>query len=187
MRIDRLDLTAYGCFTNAVLDFAGSGRNMVVVYGENEAGKSTALNAIRHWLFGFERSTENVAYIHKPASLRIRGTVSAGTENTLTAIRRKGNKDTLLAADGKTALKEGEFDPFLKSITSMQFEESFGLNRQRLTEGGKDLAAGKGNLGAALFAAASGVVNLQKLRSAIARRKESLFVARGSSPPSTPI
>ena len=76
MRIDRLDLAAYGCFTNAVLDFANTGRNMVVVYGDNEAGKSTALEAIRHWLFGFDKATDKVAFIHKPASLRIRGTMS---------------------------------------------------------------------------------------------------------------
>ena len=182
MKIERLEFAAYGCFTNMALDFAGAGRNMVVVHGPNEAGKSTALNAIRHWLFGFEnRPKKEIDFIHPTRMLRILGTVSAG-DQSLTAIRRKGNKDTLLAADNKTPLKEGALDPFLKSITARQFEESFGLNLDRLADGGRDLAAGKGDLGEALFSAASGVVSLQKLRASIGKRKDALFSARGANP-----
>jgi uncharacterized protein YhaN len=178
MRIDRLNLTAYGCFTNVPLDLAVTGRNMVVIYGENEAGKSTALRALRHWLFGFDKAIESVGFIHKSASLRIGGVVSADPGHTLTAVRRKGIKDTLLDSDGRTPLKDGAFDPFLGSVTAKQFDESFGLDLERLQSGGRDLAEGKGSLGAALFATASGIASLQKLRSEIARRKEELFAVR---------
>ena len=46
MRIDRLHLKAYGCFTGTTLDFAASACGMSVVYGSNEAGKTKTSAAI---------------------------------------------------------------------------------------------------------------------------------------------
>lgn len=183
MKIERLDLTAYGCMTDVSLDLAATGGNMVVIYGQNEAGKSTVLNAIRDLLFGFEKSVEKVAFLHTtPAKLRIGGIISSGSE-VLVAIRKKGNKGTLLGSDGKT-LPDGAFDRFLKTITRDQFEQSFCLNLERLADGGHDLAEGKGELGAALFTAASPIANLQRQRTEIARRKNELFLdsARAANP-----
>jgi uncharacterized protein YhaN len=180
MRIERLDLTAYGCMTNVTLDLAATGRNMVAIYGPNEAGKSTVLNAIRDWLFGFDKALEKVAFLHtNSAKLRVGGVISDGTDS-LAAIRRKGKKDTLLAEDGRTPLSEGAFDRFVRTITKEQFVSSFGLSLERLKTGGQELAKGEGELGAALFTAASPIANLQRQRAEIARRKESLFAARAS-------
>ncbi len=181
MKIDRLDLIAYGNLTNTSFDIAGTGRSMVVVYGDNEAGKTTALNAIRHWLFGFEHLADEVNFRHKASSLRVGGILSNSAES-LASIRRKGRKDTLLASDGKTPLADHALADFLKAISQQQFVDSFGLTHESLRTGGKQIAEGEGDLGAALFAAASGVANLQKMRADIAKRKEELFTPRGSNP-----
>ena len=45
MRLDRLDLVAYGPFTNVSIDF-DQAAGLHVVFGPNEAGKSTALDAL---------------------------------------------------------------------------------------------------------------------------------------------
>ena len=40
MKLVKLYLTAFGPFTERVLDFGSTGQSMVLVYGPNEAGKS---------------------------------------------------------------------------------------------------------------------------------------------------
>ena len=52
MRLRRLDLLKYGAFTDQTLTFNGDRFGLHIVYGPNEAGKSTTLRAIRHLLFG---------------------------------------------------------------------------------------------------------------------------------------
>ncbi|MGA7197818.1 AAA family ATPase, partial [Roseiarcus sp.] len=60
MRIARLDLTRYGRFTDYALDFGAApsnGPDFHIVYGLNEAGKSTAAAAILDLLFGVEKQS----------------------------------------------------------------------------------------------------------------------------------
>ena len=46
MKINLFKLLAYGPFTDKILDFSDGGFGLHVVYGPNEAGKSTALRAL---------------------------------------------------------------------------------------------------------------------------------------------
>ena len=55
MRLNRLDLTRYGKFTDHSIDFgsaAAGGCDLHIVYGPNEAGKSTLFSAWLDLLFG---------------------------------------------------------------------------------------------------------------------------------------
>ncbi len=52
MRIQRLDLLRYGRFTDKHLALPVSDSDIHIVFGPNEAGKSTALSAIEDLLFG---------------------------------------------------------------------------------------------------------------------------------------
>ena len=57
MRLNRLELIRYGRFQEYALDFGPveAGRpDVAVVYGANEAGKSTAFMAWLDFLFGFQ-------------------------------------------------------------------------------------------------------------------------------------
>jgi uncharacterized protein YhaN len=51
MRIQRLDLLRYGRFTNSQLALPASDCDIHIVFGPNEAGKSTALSAIEDLMF----------------------------------------------------------------------------------------------------------------------------------------
>ncbi|MGI8999922.1 MAG: AAA family ATPase [Candidatus Limnocylindria bacterium] len=53
MRIARLEINGFGRFANATWEL---NPGLTVMHGENEAGKTTLLNAIRAILFGFETS-----------------------------------------------------------------------------------------------------------------------------------
>lgn len=54
MKIRELSLLAFGQFHNRRLEFPDG---LVVIYGANEAGKSTALRAIRALLYGIDEKT----------------------------------------------------------------------------------------------------------------------------------
>ena len=73
MRIDRLDLIAYGSFSGKSLNLAEGNSGFHVIYGDNEAGKSTSLRALIAWLFGIPTRLTNDNYLHSNSQLRIGG------------------------------------------------------------------------------------------------------------------
>ena len=65
MRFRRLSLDAYGPFTGTTLDLSGAtGNGLHLIYGPNEAGKSSALRAIRDLLFGMPAQTQREGGSH---------------------------------------------------------------------------------------------------------------------------
>ena len=69
MKIEHLYLKAFGAFSERRLDFTG-GPNFHVIYGPNEAGKSTTLRALIGLLFGIEERTAD-DFVHSKPNLRI--------------------------------------------------------------------------------------------------------------------
>ena len=70
MKLLRLLLQAFGPFTNTVVDFSTGSNNLHLIYGPNEAGKSSALRAMTDLRFGIPvRSTDS--FVHAPGDLRI--------------------------------------------------------------------------------------------------------------------
>ncbi|MEO2006126.1 MAG: AAA family ATPase, partial [Candidatus Poribacteria bacterium] len=60
MKILDFRLTAFGHFTDASLDLSAGSEGMHIVYGANEAGKSTALRALRSFFYRIPaRSDDN--------------------------------------------------------------------------------------------------------------------------------
>ena len=55
MRFRRLDLLAFGPFTDRTIDLAQGPPGLQLIYGLNEAGKSSLLRAIHGALFGIPR------------------------------------------------------------------------------------------------------------------------------------
>ena len=68
MRIEQLDLQRFGCFTDCSLDLSGPGTHLVV--GPNEAGKTTAMAAIRQLLYGIPMRSE-YGFLHELRDLRL--------------------------------------------------------------------------------------------------------------------
>ena len=95
MKILELELLAYGPFTDTSLDLSGGDCGLHIVYGPNEAGKSSTLRAIHGLLYGIQtKTTDN--FLHDNKKLRIGGRLSNAAGDELHFHRRKGNKDTLL-------------------------------------------------------------------------------------------
>ena len=180
MKFLSLDLLAYGPFTNMSLDFASSGKNLHIIYGLNEAGKSSALRAITALLYGIPpRTADN--FLHDNDMLRIGAQLQRSDGQERYFIRRKGNKNTLLD-EGGTAVPDHLISEFLDGIPLEVFEKMYGIGAESLVEGGRELVEGKGDLGAALFSAVSGIAEVREVLAGIERRKEELFKAKGSNP-----
>ena len=70
MRFERLDFSAFGPFTGLSLDLSGGAPGgFHIVFGPNEAGKSSALRGVHDLLFGFPERTPD-AHVHPNAELR---------------------------------------------------------------------------------------------------------------------
>ena len=158
MRIERLDLIAFGPFTGAVLDFSGGAEGLHLVYGPNEAGKSSALRAIHQLFRGIpHQSSDN--FVHKNADMRIGAVLRDRAGEALEVVRRKGVKNTLLDAAGKAIDDpDARLARVLGGIGAEEFPKKFVIDHAELIGGGKTVTEGGGDLGRGLFAAGSGRV-----------------------------
>ena len=175
MWIDRLDLLAFGHFTDVRLTL---GPGLHLVYGPNEAGKSTTLRAIRQFLFGFdERTTDN--FVHQNPNLRIGGVLRDESGRSLEVVRRKTRKDSLLAADQETPIDPKVWDEWLCHIDESTFSNRYGIDYDQLTNGGHEIATGTGDLGEILFAAGSGILDLTAVQKYLAEEAADIFRPQG--------
>jgi len=171
MRIDRLDLIRFGHFAGREIELPVSKPDFYVLYGDNEAGKSTLLRAISALFFGVPIKTQDT-HTFKGSELRIGATVSNG-DKTFSFRRRKGTSATLLSQE-EAQLQESALSAFLRELDRERFEQFFALNHDRLREGGEELLRGKGDIGSALFQAA-GLLDLRKLLDGLDKEARELF------------
>lgn len=147
MRIDRLDLTAFGCFTDRRLDLSASGVHLVT--GPNEAGKSTARYAVGQLLYGIDlRSTFD--FVHPMSEMRLGGLLRDARGQLLEIVRHKRRNNPLCAPDG-TPIADVELVRVLADIGADEFAGVFAMDHGELRAGGQDLLDGKGDVGRALF------------------------------------
>ena len=179
MRFERLHIPAFGPFTNLDLQFPAQGGDLHVIYGSNEAGKSSLLRAFRDLLFGIHgQSPDN--FMHDYKKLRITGEIVSRAGERLTFQRRKGNKNTLLDADGNE-LPDNALSPFLGSVDQEYFSAMFGLGTKELREGAEQLLHGKGDIGNALFSASMGGTPVQLVLAALTEESDRLFKGRSTA------
>ncbi|MGY3473804.1 AAA family ATPase [Bradyrhizobium ottawaense] len=177
MRIRSFDLIRYGHFTGTTLHFPSGGPDFHIVYGENEAGKSTTMSAIEDLLFGIPgQSSRN--FLHENTALRI-GAALERDGALLSIRRRKGNKDTLLGPDDlPLAAGDGLLAPLLGGMDRAFFCRMFCLDHERLRVGGRDIIQAKDDIGAALFAAGAGVSGLRDRLAAMQAEADGLWASR---------
>ncbi|CAD7032903.1 DNA recombination protein RecF [Pseudorhizobium endolithicum] len=179
MRFERLDILRYGALTDRCLAFRPDA-NLHVIYGPNEAGKSSALSAISDLLFGFPDRTP-YGFQSDAATLRIGASIASRSGARVEFRRRKGRKSTLLAAtDAEEALPDDALTPFLGTLSRDVFERAFGLNSLSLRAGGESMLKSGGEIGSLLFSAASGLTGLMDLRKELEGEADSIYAPRRS-------
>ena len=180
MKILRLELAAFGLFTNKILDLSAGNPGLHILYGANEAGKSTMRRALSHVLFGIPERTLD-AHFHANEQLRVGAHLRNSHGEELTCYRRKGRKNTLLDADNNP-LDETDFQTrFLGGMNEAQFTALFCFDHEQLRQGGHDLLSG-GAVGESLFEAGTGSLKIHDILTELDKQKEELFKARGTKP-----
>ncbi|MBN4064606.1 AAA family ATPase [Dehalococcoides mccartyi] len=179
MRFAELYLVKYGGFQDRILSFPDQDTDFHVILGANEAGKSTSLRALLALLFGFSQRTQD-AYKFAPRDLRVGATLE-DADRSLTVYRKRGRLRTLISEDDDPLANES-LVPYLGSVQQSFFEMVFGLNHERLREGGQELAENKGDLAQSLFSAGTGISGLRKTLSMLRDKSDHLFRAQASNP-----
>ena len=180
MRLEELLLPAYGPFTDLQVDLSGGELGLHVVYGVNEAGKSTALRALRELMLGMPHRT-TADFRHPSADLRVGARLALADGTELSFLRRKGRKNTLLDLEGRP-LGDERVARVLARVPEHLLTTVFFLGRDDLRRGGQDLLAGRGEVGESLLAAGLGSAGLRDLRQAVRDEADALYKPRGQKP-----
>lgn len=179
MRIKQLLLKAFGPFTDRTLDFTSTLPGLHVVYGPNEAGKSSSMRALQALFFGFPSRTGD-DFIHAYNQLLVGGTLEGSDGRELTFFRRKKNKNSLFDKDDNQ-LEQAALTPFLHGLEQDIFTTLYGIDHETLVKGGQGILDQQGEVGQALFAAGTGLASLKSIVDELEGEGESLFKPRGSS------
>ncbi len=179
MKFLSLHFLAFGCFTDVRLDFSEPDRAFHVIYGRNEAGKSTALRGLTGLVYGIPARTAD-AFLHNMTDLRVAAELQRSDGRRGKFVRRKGNRDTLLDPEGKP-LPDALLQEFVGGVTEEMFATMFRLDHDSLRSGGSDLLAGKGDLAESLFQAGTGITGLRQALAALDGEAEELFKPRSST------
>ena len=177
MRLRRLDLTRYGRFTDSSFELPAAKSDLHIVFGPNEAGKSTVLAAIEDLLFGIPMHSP-YSFSHDYGSMRIGADLQNGSAS-LEVLRRKGNRNTLLGTNGLPIVGgEGALRPYLSDADRSFFERMFSLDHARLQAGGREILQAEDDVGQMLFSAGVGIVGLRERLNELCSEAENLWSAR---------
>jgi uncharacterized protein YhaN len=175
IRIARLDLERWGHFEGRSLSFGPAGR-LHLLFGANEAGKSTTRRAVAALLFGVpERTTDTFG--RPGADLRV-GALLELDGTPVEVLRRKGRKNTLLDAGGEI-LDPAPLDRALGGLSGEVHAGLFEITHDSLVAGGHELLAGRGAVGESLFAAAAGTSRLHALLRRLEDDADAIFTPLG--------
>lgn len=175
MRLRRLDLIRYGKFTDRTIDFEPkpqAGPDLHIVFGLNEAGKSTALSAYLDLLFGIEeRSRYN--FLHEYSAMRIGGVLEfADAEHAFTRTKQRSN--ALLDATGQP-VSEVAISTHLAGLSRDAYATMFSLDDETLEAGGKSILESRGDLGKLLFTASAGLGHASDTLGALEAEADGLY------------
>ena len=153
MRIEMLHLIAFGPFTENTLDFSNG--DFQLVFGQNEAGKSSMLRAIEAALFGIPMRSKDT-FLHRGPDLRVGALLKNQNGEEISFKRRKGNKGTLRTlGEPEEILADDALDAFLRGIEQKRFCNIHCIDHEKFRAGGQILLNLDGLAGDSLLAASN--------------------------------
>lgn len=178
LRIERMDLSPWGCFEDHSLSFSSEPGHVDLIHGPNASGKSTASRAERSLLYGIEARTPD-SHTYDYADLRIGARLALdGVSVELSRHKRRGG--SLVSQKGEP-LPEDVILMALGGLTEEVYAALFQVDHDTLVQGGAELLQGRGEIGSSLFAAAAGVVTLHDTLAELDAEAERLFNPRARS------
>lgn len=179
MRVRRLDLDFFGHFTGHGYDFGPrpvGGSDFHIIYGPNEAGKTTTMEGYLRLLYGFKSKNENYGFLHDRKTLKVSGVLDIDGDEV--AYTRYANK--LVDADG-TPVTQAALDRALAGLGQDEYRKLLCLDDETIEQGGKEIIDSKGDIGRLLFAASAGISDLSGVLKQGADEARDLYLKRGQN------
>ncbi len=174
MKLDRIVLENFGVYARQKFQFDYA--PLVLVYGPNESGKTTALNGLRHSMFGFP--LRNPYLTGKPMSAEVFGKLADGS--TFQFSRKKARKDEVAGKHGSRRLEAEDLPALFGNMDLENYQQLFGFSLEELRAGEASLKSAK--LSEALAGGGMGGASLlQQLRDELTASTTTLYRSRGSS------
>jgi uncharacterized protein YhaN len=180
MRLKRLDLKAFGPFTDQTLELNSEEPGFHIIFGPNEAGKSSSLRALKALLYGFSQQTPD-NFIHNYDQLLVGGCLENSAGEEIIFQRRKKRIGDIIDEAGNP-LDLGVLAPFLHGVEPEIFESLYGIDHDSLVRGGKEILAQEGEVGQALFAAGAGISSVREVIDQLEKEAADLFKSAGKRP-----
>lgn len=181
MQIQRLHFHPFGPFEDKSLDFSSSPLGLHIVYGQNEAGKSSSLRAISDLLFGFQHKTFD-NWLFDNNKLCISADLLLSDETLLQISRFKRRKNDLIDLQAQLPIDQQLLTRQLGGLNREAFLHTFGISHESLRLGVESILAAGGDLGQTLFAASSGINQLNALMKRLEEKQAALFSPNARKP-----
>ncbi|MGI4757383.1 MAG: AAA family ATPase [Janthinobacterium lividum] len=175
MRFAELHLLKYGKFEGCDLHFPKQTVDFHIIFGANEAGKSTTLAAVGDLLFGFPHGKAQ-DYRFDASLLRVGAVLEQDTQRT--AVRRKRGRGATLMDAQDSPVSEAVLAGMLHGQTRETFHAAWSLDHGLLRAGGEAILAAKNDIGQALFAAGSGLTGVTRILETLEEEGDSIWGAR---------
>ncbi len=178
MRFEELVIEKYGVYQRLSVNLDAA-PGLVVIYGPNEAGKSTCLSATVDFLFGIP-ATSPYGQVFGYDQMRIGATLRLADGRRIVLRRRKGRVRTLTDGNGNP-VDDSLINLTLGATTRDRFGALFGLDHNSLREGGTRLLEAQGDIGRLILEAGGGLRDLVKTIDALRDESDRLFGQRYSA------
>ncbi|MCW3848099.1 AAA family ATPase [Sphingomonas sp. LB-2] len=178
MRFAELSLERYGRFEDSRLSLRAGPPDFHIIYGPNEAGKSTTLAAVSDLLFGIHaRSPYNFRFEYP--LMRIGAVIEEGGQRL--AFRRRKTRELSLIDAQDQPIDEGLLSAMLHGLNRDTFASGFSLDQAGLRRGGEAMVKANDDLGQALFAAGSGLTGIARVQAAIDEEADAIWGRRAAA------
>ncbi|MFK8080185.1 MAG: AAA family ATPase [Granulosicoccus sp.] len=181
IRIELLDLAFFGHFTNKQFNFGKNdpaSSDFHIVYGPNEAGKTTFMEAYLRLLYGFLPRSEPYAFRHGRSNLHISALLQLDGESR--TFQRKGSGRNSLVDEKGNVLPEASLQAHLGGLTMDDYRKLLCIDDDSIDKGGEEIVNSRGDIGTLLFSAAAGISDLWQVLESVRTEAEGIHKARAS-------
>lgn len=180
MRLEKLNLDFFGHFTGKSFDFGvkSGASDFHVIYGPNEAGKTTTMEAFLRLLYGFHHQ-DRYDFLHQRKNLCVSGVLDVdGAQLPLT---RLSTRDPSLRDANDMPLPETTLAAHLGGLSETDYRHLLCLDDETIEKGGQEIVSSKGDIGRLLFSAAAGVSDLTAVLDQFRAKADGIYRKRATS------
>jgi uncharacterized protein YhaN len=179
VRLKKLKIENYGVLKNK--EFIFPDNNIIIIFGPNEAGKTTFLHSMRESLFGFKAKLNPYQFDDTTMSSEVNLILHDGREVHYRRIRARKTPVVGEIVGSGIELDEDRLFQLFGNINSEIYWNIFGFSLSELTQGEESLK--NKEITEVLYSSGmGGVANIEEIKMLITQEEIELFKSGGSKP-----